>query len=232
MMVRTRRRPRPPAALVRNKMAWTKRWKRIAAAGAASDWATQAAKRELKKTLLALTWEKCAFCEGRLGSQAYAQIEHYVSRKVDWDRAFEWKNLLPVCQVCNTSKGDADHQGRLLKPDAEDPEPFFWIGPEGDIKPHPRLNEVDAFRALETIRLCNLNRGRLISDRLAVANFVRRWLRRTTGLVDGLDELAQEEWNELSDPRQHHKIVVRHTLTLGNSSELAVIDRELFQRRR
>jgi 5-methylcytosine-specific restriction endonuclease McrA len=54
-----------------------------------------------------------------LGAQAYPQIEHYVSRKVNPDRVFEWKNLLPVCQICNTSKGHADHQGSLLKPDAE-----------------------------------------------------------------------------------------------------------------
>ena len=229
-MVRTRRRPRSPAALVRNKRAWTERWKEIAAAGTGRDWATQAAKRELKKPLLALTWEKCAFCEGRLGSQAYAQIEHYVSRHVAPGRAFQWTNLLPVCQICNGSKGDADHHGSLVKPDAEDPEPFFWIGPEGDIEPHPGLNEVAAFRALETIRLCNLNRGKLREDRLAVANFVRRWLQRTSGLVDGLDRQAQEEWEELSDPRQHHKIVVRHILTLGNAPQLAEMDRQFFQR--
>jgi uncharacterized protein (TIGR02646 family) len=217
---------------VRDRKAWTARWRKIAEAGTRSDWATQKAKRELKKPVLALTCGKCAFCEGILGSQAYPQIEHYISRKVDPSRAFEWKNLLPVCQICNTSKGHADHQGRLLKPDYEDPELFFWIGPEGDITPHPGLNDVDAVRASETIRLCGLNRGELCDNRQTVANIVRRWLKRTSELADGLDELAQEEWDELSNPRQCHKIVVRHMLTLGNSPELAAIDRELFQRGR
>jgi len=179
-----------------------------------------------------LTWGKCAFCEGLLGSQAYPQIEHYVSRKIDPDRAFEWTNLLPVCQVCNTSKGHADHQGSLLKPDSEDPEPFFWISPEGGITPHPGRNAEDALRASETIRLCNLDRGELRENRQAIANRVRRWLERTSRLAGGLEELEREEWDELSDPRHSHKIVVRHVLTLGNSPELATRDRKLFQRRR
>ncbi len=228
-MVRTRRRPAAPAVLVRNKRGWTAKLKMLAAFGIGGDWATPGAKTALKKPLLALTWGKCALCEGRLGAQAYPQIEHYVSRKVDPDRAFEWKNLLPVCQICNTSKGHADHQGRLLKPDAEDPEPFFWITPEGDLTPHPKLNAAGVIRATETIRLCNLNRGELRENRQTVANDVRRWLERTAGLVDGLDRHTQEEWHKLSDPRQSHKIVVRHVLTQKNSPELAAEDGRRFQ---
>jgi uncharacterized protein (TIGR02646 family) len=225
-MVRTRRRSRAPAALVQNRLAWTASF---VASGEGRDWATQKAKKALKAPLLALTWGKCAFCEGRLGAQAYAQIEHYVSRRVDPQRAFEWENLLPVCQICNATKGHEDHKGRLLKPDAEDPEPFFWIGPEGDITPHPALTGASALRAAETIRLCGLNRPQLRENRQRVADFVRRWLARTSGLVDGLDKLAQEEWDELSDPRYSHKIVVRHMLTLANAPELAAHDRKLFQ---
>jgi len=206
--------------------------RRIDEAGRGGAWATEKAKNTLKKPLLELTWGKCAFCEGRLGAQAYAQIEHYISRKVDRDRAFEWKNLLPVCQVCNRSKGHSDHQGSLLKPDAEDPEPFFWIGPEGDITPHPSLNADGTFRASETIRLCGLDRGALRDDRLAVANFVRRWLARTSGLVGGLDETARAEWKQLSDPHQSYKLVVRHVLTQENLPGLAARDRRLYHRKK
>lgn len=220
-MVRTRRRLSAPPALTLNRSAWTARWKKIAAAGTSQDWATRKTKRELKEPLLDLTWGKCVFCEGKLGAQAYPQIEHYVSRKVSPSRVFQWTNLFPVCQICNTSKGHADHQGKLLKPDAEDPEPFFWIGPEGDIAPHPRLNATETLRAEETIRLCDLNRGKLRENRLSVANRVERWLERTAGLNDGLDRPAREEWDELSDPRQDYKVVVRHVLTLRNAPELA-----------
>ncbi len=228
-MVRTRQRPAAPVELVRSKAAWTKRLERISGARTAGDWATPKAKRILKRPLLALTHGKCVFCEGRLGAQAYPQIEHYVSRRVNPGRAFEWDNLLPVCQVCNDSKGFEDHQGRLLKPDAEDPEPFFWIGPEGDIAPHPRLNEAEELRAAETIRLCHLKRGELRDDRQTVATRVRRWLARASELVNGSDELAKEEWDEISHPRQIHKFIVRQILTRGNAPELAAMDRERFQ---
>jgi uncharacterized protein (TIGR02646 family) len=231
-MVRTRQRQLAPAALRRNKKAWTERWKHIVETRTKRDWATRTAKSALKTPLLALTWGKCAFCEGKLGSQSYTQIEHYISRRVAPQRAFEWKNLFPVCQICNASKGHADHRGRLVKPDAEDPEWFFWIGPEGDIEPHPTLNEADRLRASETIRLCDLNRGGLREDRFTVANLVRRWVVRAAEFVNGLDERTQEEWDELSDPRQSHKIVVRHVLKLQHLPELAEMDRQLFQRGR
>jgi hypothetical protein len=87
-------------------------------------------------------------------------------------------------------------------------------------------------RASETIRLCDLNRGGLREDRFTVANLVRRWVVRAAEFVNGLDERTQEEWDELSDPRQSHKIVVRHVLKLQHLPELAEMDRQLFQRGR
>lgn len=173
---------------------------------------------------------KVRLLRGKLGSQAYPQIEHYISRKAAPGRAFQWANLFPVRQICNGSKGHADHQGRLLKPDDEDPELFFWIGPEGDVAPHPGLNAAEASRATETIRLCALNRGGLREDRLMVANRVKRWLKRAAVLVDGLDEDTQKEWDEFSDPGHPHKIVIRHVLTERSAPELAATDRRFFQR--
>jgi uncharacterized protein (TIGR02646 family) len=220
-MVRTRARPNAPAALVRNARSWTARWVRLASTGG-GDWATISAKNALREPLLALTWGKCAFCEGALGAQAYSQIDHYVSRKIEPQRAFEWENLLPVCQICNACKGPSDHQGRLLKPDIEDPEPFFWIGPEGDITPHPALDPSKVERATGTIRLCNLNRGELCAARQEVADSVRLWLARS-------DAHTREDWHRLSNPRHPYKIVVRNVLTIGKLPQLAAFDRDLFQ---
>lgn len=183
-MVRTRARPAAPAALTRNRRVWTERWKAIHEAGEHGDWATQAAKRVLKAPLLAMTWGKCAFCESPLDVQVFAQIEHYISKRIACHKAFDWKNLFPVCQICNTCKRDADHGGSLLKPDSEDPELFFWITPEGDLEPYPGLSDESKFRAEETIRLCNLNRGDLRAARQRIADNVRRWLTRSDPLPE------------------------------------------------
>ena len=77
-----------------------------------------------------------------------------------------------------------------------------------------------------------MNRGELRENRQTVANDVRRWLERTAGLVDALDQHTKEEWNTLSNPRQSHKIVVRHVLTQKNWPELAAEDRRRFQQDR
>ena len=119
-----------------------------------------------------------------------------------------------------------------MKPDDEDPEAFFWIGPEGEIAPHPGLDAPDALRAEATIRLCNLNRGGLCEGRFEVANRVGRWLERTAALIEALDERVRVEWDEISDPRHVHKIVVRHVLKRANAPGLAEADRRLFRRGR
>ncbi len=178
-----------------------------------------------------MTWGKCVFCEGRLGAQAYPQIEHYVSRKSNPQRAFEWENLFAVCEICNGSKLDTDHQGTLLKPDAEDPELFFWIGPEGDIKPLRNLSPSKKSRATETIRLCKLNRSALCEARRAVAALVSRWIERAA-LAGSLDELLEAEWSAIADPSFNYKIVVRHVLAQKGLHVRAEKDRELFQRGR
>lgn len=156
---------------------------------------------------------------------------HYVSRKVAPRRAFEWKNLFPVCQICNVSKGHFDHAGDLLKPDDEDPEPYFWIGPEGDITPHPGLDELGKRRAVETIRLCGLQRGDLRESRFEVAQAVSRWLDRASRLANGLDQEI-EEWKHLSSPRMEYKLVVRHVLAQNHHPELADFDRQRFHKGR
>jgi uncharacterized protein (TIGR02646 family) len=220
-----------PTALRGKKGIWTQRWKQIVAQERSADWATHAAKAALRDPLRALTHGKCAFCEGTLDRTSYLQVEHYVSRRVDPSRAFVWKNLFPVCQICNTSKGRFDHDGNLLKPDVEDPEPYFWIGPEGDIEPHPDLDPPSQRRASETIRLCALNRGPLRENRYSITRALARWLHRASDSDNDLQQV-QQEWDELSAPEREHKLVIRHMLTLHKHSELAVADRRRFQRGR
>src|SRR5689334_20305147 len=137
-MVRTRRRPPPPSELLANGQRWTTRFQGILAGSQAGLWATRPAKRALGRVLSSMTHGKCVYCEGTLGAQADLEVDHYIAKTIEPQRAFEWTNLFPSCRMCNRPKLDHDHTGILLKPDTEDPEPFFWIHPDtGKLEPHP-----------------------------------------------------------------------------------------------
>jgi uncharacterized protein (TIGR02646 family) len=112
---------------------------------------------------------------------SYLEIDHYVAKTTRRDMAFEWTNLLPACRLCNNAKGEHDHQGALLKPDADYPEPYFWIHPDtGKLEPHPKLDGAQSHRANETIRLCALQRPALCTKRAEMLMRVLRWLSKSS----------------------------------------------------
>ncbi len=163
------------------------------------------------------------FCESALELTSYLEIEHYEAKTVSPALAFEWTNLLPACRLCNNAKGEEDHNGTLLKPDAEDPEPYFWIHPDtGRLEPHPSLNPAQTHRAKETIRLCDLQRSMLCTKRVQMLTRVLRWLSSS--------ELTGQEWEELSSPSQEYKLVLRYALELRGQHALAQYDRDNFRR--
>src|ERR1035438_2563495 len=128
-MVHTPRTLPPPPQLVKYSKKWTVRFQAVLNANPPRDWATAHAKKVLRAALRELARGKCVFCESALEVTTYMEIEHYVAKTVNSDLAFEWTNLLPACRLCNNAKGEQDHKGALLKPDDEDPEPYFWIHP-------------------------------------------------------------------------------------------------------
>ena len=162
------------------------------------------------------------YCESVLEVTSYVEIEHYVAKTVTPELAFEWSNLLPACRLCNNAKGEHDHRGVLLKPDAEDPEPYFWIHPDtGKLEPHPNLDEAQSNRAHETIRLCDLQRPALCTKRAEMLMRVLRWL-------SGAEAIGSE-WARLCDPRIEHKLVLRHVLETRGQHQLAEFDRIRFK---
>ena len=168
------------------------------------------------------------YCEGKLDAQAYLQVEHYVAKTIAPDLAFEWTNLLPVCQICNGTKSNQDHRNTLLKPDDEDPEPYFWVHPDtGRLEPHPKLDAAQAYRANETIRLCDLQRAALCEERFNMLRRVGRWLEQVAS-SGHLTAVLEEEWKDLCDPRMQYKFVLRHVLETRGQHELAERDRRRF----
>jgi len=169
------------------------------------------------------------YCEGKLDTQAYLEVEHYVAKMIEPDLAFKWTNLLPVCQICNNTKSNQDHRNLLLKPDVDYPEPYFWIHPDtGRLEPHPKLDGAQGKRANETIRLCNLQRPALCEERFNMLKRVGRW---SEEVAKGLPLTAalEEEWKDLSNPRMQYKFVLRHALELRGQHALAEYDRERFR---
>ncbi len=217
-----------PEPLTRNRDRWTTRWTTSLSLGKQIPWATPAAVRALREPLLALSREKCAFCEGVLRLTSHDEIEHYHAKTIRPELVFEWQNLFPACGMCNRSKGDLDHEGRLLKPDIDNPELLLWLHPDsGELEPHPTLDDAQAHRVQETTTAYGLQRGTLCTERINMMKFVKRWLRRAAGEVSASAE-CQEEWQYLIRPSTPWKFVVRHVLTLAGQTQLAEMDREAF----
>ena len=228
-MVRTPRNVPEPGELVANRSKWTVRYKRIVAGAAHGDWATRGAKRALSVALYKLAHGKCVFCESPLEVSGDLEVEHYTAKTLNPDLAFVWTNLLPSCRLCNRSKSDLDHGNALLKPDIEDPEPFFWIHPDtGRLEPHPLLDAAQERRAIRTIELCDLQRPALCTKRAEMLSRVSRWLELLAGAVGRSDPVTQE-WALLSHPRTEYKFVIRHVLRLQGQQALWNHDKSRFE---
>jgi len=98
----------------------------------------------------------------------------------------------------------------------------------GRLEPHPTLDPAGQQRALETIRICNLQRPALCTKRLDMSARAGRWLDLlTTG--SGASDILQSEWEYLSHPATEYKFVLRHVLRLRGQTELCSQDMERFE---
>jgi uncharacterized protein (TIGR02646 family) len=227
-MVRTRARAEPPPQLLRYATQWTTRFQMILNGARNGDWATRGAKKVIGAALQDLAHGKCVYCESGLGVTVDLEVDHYVAKTVNPALAFDWPNLLPACRLCNRPKLNHDHANSLLKPDIEDPEPFFWIHPDtGRLEPHPMLDAAGRHRSEQTIRLCDLQRPALCTRRIEMLGRVNRWLQQVA--ADGLNPVLREDWESISSPGNEYKFVVRHALELHGQRELAEFDRQRFQ---
>ncbi|MDP2832509.1 MAG: retron system putative HNH endonuclease [Pseudomonadota bacterium] len=122
-----------PAVIEQNQVAWTQ---------ALLDAATKEDKKraekkyrhlEIKRALVSMFHGKCAYCESKILHVDYGHIEHFRPKSKPEFRslAFEWRNLLLSCAVCNgpEHKGDrfpeADEGGPLINPCEDFPEEHF-----------------------------------------------------------------------------------------------------------
>ena len=214
-------RPAEPEALALKRAEWTQRWIEIRQARDGRPWATDAARVVLREPLLAFSFGKCAYCEGRLGGQVYLEVDHYHAKTVQPELVFHWPNLFPACQICYQAKGERDHGGQILKPDEDDPEQFFWVHPDtGELQFDPRLTIEQRNRATATIETLDLQRPELCADRVKTMERVERWLeraRREHLLPEGFSPETKRDWDDFEDPKTEFKLVIRHIFRLATS---------------
>jgi len=79
----------------------------------------------IRKALLAMSRNKCVYCETRIDEESkYMEVDHYYCKSRHPTKVVEWVNLLPACKRCNVNKGDYDiaAEGDLVDPTRDDPQ--------------------------------------------------------------------------------------------------------------
>ena len=138
---------------------------------------------QLIDDLLPRQYHLCSYCENRLsdspGSLGF-HIEHILSKSLNPSLTFEYTNLMLSCfkDGSEASPSEEDPEpvscghARLkasngfdetffIKPTEADCERYFFYELEGEIVPHPDLNDQGIERAQHTIDVLNLNCLRL-----------------------------------------------------------------------
>lgn len=108
----------------------------------------------IKEPLMAMTNDKCAYSEMKLGEEGkYAQIEHIHPKSIYKDEVVEWGNLIPSCNVCNIKKHTLDTKKRpIVNPLVDNPKDYFYIS-NGRLNVKDKKNK----KAIDTLEYCDLN---------------------------------------------------------------------------
>ena len=162
-----------------------------------------AERREIRASLERMQGNRCAYCEGLVGADGH--IEHFRRKGPGHypELTFDWPNLFLSC-------GSSDHCGHykdrpgapdynpdeIVKPDIDDPDAELYFHSTGEVRPRSDGNAPNARRATETIRVLNLNCGRLRAQRRRV---VRIYEQREPGILDALMEFDEPSRREFID---------------------------------
>jgi len=191
---------------------------------------------ELKKFLLRVVFQgKCAYCDSKYDGHSFGDAEHFRPKSkvtikkngkeevvmVDGEPhpgyywlAYDWRNLLPACQRCNSEDGKMNQfpvkskhvAARADGPDTEtlnkkeeplllhpyredfDPDAHLLYGDKGVIVAFVSGGQEDAYgRAM--IDTCNLKRGELEGDRYESQKYA--WLKFKDAMNKSPDDLDQ-----------------------------------------
>ena len=61
---------------------------------------------EIKAALREETYDKCVYCESKVGHNTPGDVEHMVPSSVSREQHYDWQNLTIACTECNRRKND------------------------------------------------------------------------------------------------------------------------------
>ncbi len=154
-------RPQQPDCLEVNAAEWTRDFvtARQQNPKHSFSWRNQDCYHAIRHRLSEMTKVHCAFCDGRIGTESRETVEHFRPKSQFPALAYQWDNLFPCCDMCQSQKREQFEEG-LLKPD----DSAFTFGryfvanyKTGELTPSPHANQEMQQRAEITIRIYGLN---------------------------------------------------------------------------
>ena len=146
----------------------------------------------------------CAYCECRLNRK---HIEHFRTRTKFPELTFDWRNLFGSCGD-SSQKGGWNRCGiykdngarnydieNIIKPDHENPSYYLLFLTSGRVVHRPDLNPQEKFKAMETIRVLNLDNNPELFNRRKKA--IEAILVEVKELYSMREELNEKDWKEL-----------------------------------
>jgi len=166
---------------------------------------------------------KCAYCETHF-NRSYIKIEHYRPKSIYYALAYSWSNLLPICDICNTTKSNhfeiegvnLVHQIRnleklqystkafnrierpkFLHPEIDDYSKMFRFDSKGKIVVFKKA--VDSYRMVYTIKKTHLNEEALQERRAKVLKDFNNMMRELFLLAKNNIEYKKEMTRKIVD---------------------------------
>jgi uncharacterized protein (TIGR02646 family) len=174
---------------------------------------------QIRQRLEQMQGRYCAYCEGALDALGQ-HIEHFRRKRQFQGLTFTWSNLYWSCDQKDSCGHYKDHGAGpydvndLIEPSTDDPDTFFRFRADGTISVRYGLEETEAHKAAETLRVFNLNPqwGRLRQMRKAALSGYVRMIDDCEGFsANELQELLGEELAQAAT--QPFSTAIRHVLT-------------------
>lgn len=136
-------------------------------------------KEYIKAALSAMSSNKCAFCETKLGEESkYLEVEHFHHKDLYKNEVVDWDNLLPACRRCNGTKGKYDTKIEpIINPCITDPKIHLKLL-------NYRIKGIDDL-GKNSVTVLNLNdQDRLVIKRFQIGNAIIAKIEEHIDLID------------------------------------------------